>query len=126
MSQEEPNGGEVDQFILQEIDTVPQLEALLLLWNSRPRSWTLEELASSLYISAQATLAIVEPLERRGLVFSTESHYSYLSSHRDALIAAVDRTYRRELVRVSRMIHSNASAAVREFARAFRLKKDKD
>jgi hypothetical protein len=36
----------------------------------------------------------------------------------------VDATYRRELVRISSMIHSKPSPAVRQFARAFRLKKD--
>ena len=41
-------------------------------------------------------------------------------------MAAVDTTYRRELIRVSRLIHSKPSAAVREFARAFRLKKERD
>ena len=33
-------------------------------------------------------------------------------------------TYRRQLVRVATLIHSNASAAVRDFADAFNLKKD--
>lgn len=127
MTQEDPTSADVDQFILEEIDTVPQLEALLLLWNSRPRTWALAELSASLYISTEATLAILEPLQRRGLISLDEKGGSaYSSSHRDPLIAAVDRTYRRELVRISRMIHSNASAAVREFARAFRLKKDRD
>jgi hypothetical protein len=41
-----------------------------------------------------------------------------------AMLAALDRTYRRELVRISTMIHSKASRAVRDFARAFRFTKD--
>jgi hypothetical protein len=36
----------------------------------------------------------------------------------------VDSIYRRELVRVAGMIHSKASSAVLDFARAFRFKKD--
>jgi hypothetical protein len=42
MTQENAIGKEVDQFILVEIDSVPHLEALLLLWNSKPRKWSLE------------------------------------------------------------------------------------
>ena len=45
---------------------------------------------------------------------------------KDELIAAVDSAYRKELIRISRLIHSKPSAAVREFARAFRIKKDRD
>lgn len=38
------------EFIRQSIDSVPHLEALMLLWNSRPAGWTPEELATRLYI----------------------------------------------------------------------------
>ena len=34
------------QFLAERIDTVPQLEALLLLWESPQRQWTEEELAA--------------------------------------------------------------------------------
>lgn len=116
---------QVDQFILQEIDSVPHLEALLLLWNSRPRAWTVTELARSLYVSPDRTLNIVRELQQRGLVIEGPSSYCWNpDSTHAALIEHLDRTYRRELVRVSSMIHSKASPAVRQFARAFRLKKD--
>ena len=115
----------VDQFILGEIDSVPHLEALLLLWNSRPRVWTVEELAHDLYIPVERTREIAHDLQQRGMLVSHSDQYSYNSGHSyDALIADVDRFYRRDLIRISRMIHSKASPAVREFARAFRLKKD--
>jgi len=41
MPESDPTKEEVDRFILQYIDSVPQLEALLLAWESRPRQWTL-------------------------------------------------------------------------------------
>ena len=43
-------GAVVYEFIYHNIDSVPHLEALVLLWNSRPVWWTCEELASRLYI----------------------------------------------------------------------------
>jgi hypothetical protein len=127
MADQNVNATEVDQFIVDHIDTVPQLEALLLLWNSRPRVWVLHDLAKALYISTDETKAIVDPLVRRGYVCTgTADDYSFCSGTHDALIAAVNDTYRRELIRISRMIHSKASPSVREFARAFLFKKEKD
>ena len=117
----------VDQFILQEIDTVPHLEALLLLWNSRPKEWSDQKLANSLYLPVQAVRAIVAELERRGFVSLTPNGgFLYRSSPRDNLIAQVDQTYRRQVVRIANLIHSKPSASLRDFARAFRLKKEQD
>lgn len=125
MVEENSVARQVDQFILDEIDSVPHLEALLLLWNSRPRQWPVTELAGSLYIPAERTQSILLDMEKRGLI-QTDSGlccWNAASAHAE-LMQHVDRIYRRELVRISSMIHSKASPAVRQFARAFRLKKD--
>jgi hypothetical protein len=116
---------QVDQFVSEVIDTVPHLEALLLLWNSRPRQWGVGEMAKALYVPADAAQSVLADLERIGLAVSGDAGgFAYRSSERDPLIEQVDRMYRREVVRISRMIHAKPSAAVREFARAFRFKKD--
>ena len=122
---------EVDEFILEHIDTVPHLEALLLLWNSRPKEWTVEEMASALYVSSGTARNILQGLTRRGLLFAgreTQESFRYesLSSKRDSLVEAVDATYRKDLIRISRMIHSKASPGVREFAQAFRFTKERE
>lgn len=104
---------------------MPHLEALLLFWKRRPHCWSVEEMARSLYISVEATQAILQELKQRGMVTLEDGAYSYDPGFRYGnLMEEVDRTYRRELVRLSRMIHSKASPAVREFARAFKFKKD--
>jgi len=118
---------EVYQFIIDQIDSVPHLEALLLLWNSRPQPWTIDNLSRRLYSPQAVVQPLLQDLVRRGLisfVSGPPEGYRYESAcpERDHLIAAVDSTYRREVVRISTMIHSKASASVREFARAFRLK----
>ncbi len=116
---------DVDRFIMDEVESVPHLEALLLFWNSRPQQWSLEKLAKALYTSAESARAILVLLERGGFVSVVEKDgFQYRPSERDALIGEVDRTYRREVVRISTMIHAKPSASLREFARAFRLKKD--
>lgn len=121
-----PQRTEIDRFILSEIDSVPHLEALLLLWNSRPKQWPVDELSGLLYIPADRTREILQDLQQRELVVMTFSGCFYNSLYsRDAIMEELDRTYRRELVRITNMIHSKASPAVREFARAFRFKKEK-
>jgi len=123
--EENPRRVEVDRFILDEIDSVPHIEALLILWNNRPKACIVDELAGLLYLPEDRTRQILEDLRQRSLVVSGESGDSYNPAYpRDHLLADVDRIWRRELVRVSNLIHSKAPPAVREFARAFRFRKD--
>jgi hypothetical protein len=118
------------EFILNYVDSVPHLEALVLLWNSRPVGWTCEELASRLYIPPEKVSDLVRDLLRLQLIADSPTSprkYSYLalSEDQNEMMRHVDAAYRRDLVRISTMIHSKESPAVREFARAFRFKKER-
>jgi DNA-binding MarR family transcriptional regulator len=135
--EEIPAQREVDEFILRRIDSVPHLEALLLLWTSRPREWPVDDMAKALYVRTDMAQAILEDLVQRELIVAVPSPpdvsnqskryvYAVHSDDQNKLMQAVDRTYRHELVRISTMIHSNASSALRDFARAFRFTKEKD
>ena len=55
----------VDQFLRDQIDTVPHLEALLLLWNSRPKPWSIEDMAKGLFLAKEAAQEILCDLVRR-------------------------------------------------------------
>jgi hypothetical protein len=127
MTEQDHAKSAVDQFLRDQIDTVPHLEALLLLWNSRPKPWSIEEMAR-LFLASEAGREILGDLARQGLIVTVPGEvgtYHYEPEEkRDQLVGSVDSTYRRELIRVSRLIHSKPSAAIREFARAFRFKKD--
>lgn len=122
---------EVERFILDSIDTVPHLEALLLIFQSPTIVWTVAELAARIYVNDKQAGGILEDLTRRGLIARVEqssSHstpgYQYIerSEAQTRLLNTVAQSYRTQLVQVTRFIHSNASASVRDFARAFRLK----
>ena len=118
-------------FVLDQIETVPHLEALLLLWNSRPQPWTVENLSKRLYVSKEIVDALLDDLVRRGLIECVQGPpdgYRYESSSiaQDQLLSTLDLTYRRETVRISTMIHSKPSSSVREFARAFRFTKERE
>ena len=128
---ESNSGADVYEYILAKIDSVPHLEAVILLWNSRPVGWTAEELASRLYVPPERTAEILQDLIRQQLVQQTSAsppRFSYLprSEEQNEWMFRVDTAYRREIVRISTMLHSKASSSVREFARAFRFKKDRD
>jgi DNA-binding transcriptional regulator YhcF (GntR family) len=137
-----------DRFIINRIDSVPHLEALLLLWRSRSEEqaseipqdraagnpptgiWSAEQLAKRLWIAPDAARNILRELERDQLIVATargEERYCYQSEpERDRALQAVETAYAREMIRISNMIHSKASAAVRDFARAFRFTKEQE
>lgn len=117
---------DVVRFIADYIDSVPQLEALLLLWDTAPRAWSIDELAARIYVSPQATQDIAAALERRRVLRRDErGAYAFdPEGASGARMAEVAETYRRRLAQVAGLIHSKASLGVLEFARAFRLKKE--
>jgi hypothetical protein len=120
---------QVDRFIIEQIDSVPHLEALLLLFNSRPKAWSTNEMAKSLYVHDEVAAKILEGLLQRSLIAASPGGVRlFFSSGSDEaqnrLLEDVDAIYRKEVVRISSIIHSKASAGVRDFARAFRFKKD--
>lgn len=126
MTQGKFSKDEIDRFILNEIDSVPHMEALLILRSVRPRPMSFEDVAAKLYIPPETALTVLQDLARKNLTQTSNDgrSFAYDSTDRDLLIAEVELTYRRELVRVANLIHSKASNAVRDFARAFRITKD--
>ena len=120
---------QVDRFILEQIDSVPHLEALLLLFNSQPKAWSTDEMAKSLYVRNDVASKILDGLVQRNLIAVSPDKldlffYDAEDQAENELLQAVDAIYRKEVVRISSLIHSKASAGVRDFARAFRFKKD--
>lgn len=121
----------VDAFIAEQIDTVPHLEALLILWNSRPKQWPPSEIAKALYVSEDSARTLLQDLTRRNLASQASAPveaYCYPASadEKDELLRSLDTIYRREVVRISNMIHSKAPSSIREFARAFRFIKERE
>ena len=126
MANEEQTANDVDRFVMEYIDTVPHLEALLLIWSGRDKPWTVDYMSERLFLPHPSVKQILNDLVSRGLIVTGPAPdvYRYEGTpEEDRLLGLVDATYRRELVRVSRLIHSKAPAAVRAFARAFRVRK---
>jgi Fic family protein len=121
---------DVLEFLAEQIDSVPHLEALLLLYKQTAEQWTVERTAARLYVSADTADRILRDLERRKLVSKSlddqTTVYAYDPSWDETgqLMERVAMTYRSHLTAVSAFIHSKASQSVLEFARAFKFKKD--
>lgn len=115
---------DVLDFISRRIDSVPHLEALLLLWEKPSSTWTDEDISRRVYVSHEKARSILQDLVRHGFVVAAieaPNAYRYESGWDEAqIMPRVAASYRQNIVRVSKMIHSKAaSEAVQEFARAF-------
>lgn len=114
-------------FIDGAIDSVPELEALLLLRQDEPRLWSEVDLSARIYISREEARRVLETLCRRDM-FVVEGdpprfRFSPAKAGARELVAEVASAYQRHLTSIAILIHKKSSASVREFARAFDLKK---
>ena len=121
---------QVLRFIAERIDTVPQLEALLLMWGNQNRAWDCEELAARIYVRRDVCADILQTLLRRDLLTAEDPaspryRYNPEWDKSGELMTKVADAYRRHLVQIATFIHSRGSSPVREFARAFDFKKER-
>ena len=117
---------EVQTFLLDHVDSVAELEALLLLRNE-PGPWTAPELASRLFIAEDGAAAVLSTLERHRLARSDDGRYRYAPAD-DGMAAIVDRVayaYAHYLIPVTHVIHSKPRSNIQRFADAFRLREKK-
>jgi hypothetical protein len=117
----------VKLLILARIDSVPELETILLLREHAEQTWTAADAGQRIYVSHTVAAHILSQLAERGFLTESGSRYRYAPAT-DELRNTVDdlaKAYTHHLVEVTRMIHSKPSASVRQFADAFVLGKDK-
>ena len=122
---DDPISPAVRALLAERIDSVPELEAVLLLREDPTRGWTAEQAGTRLYVSTTVADYILATLAERGFFSPTDDTYRYLPATPE-IADAVDQlatAYRRHLVAVTQIIHSKPSRNVRDFANAFRLRK---
>ncbi|HET9942070.1 MAG TPA: hypothetical protein VFR05_01940 [Terriglobia bacterium] len=120
----------IQSFILEKIDSVAELEGLLILRTNPAEKWTSHKLAERLYVDEQRTAELLTNLCTKGLVTvqgdEKVREYSYLPESPD-LAAMVDELayfYSKHIVPVTNLIHFRATHRVQQFADAFKLRKD--
>ena len=119
---------EVLRFIFERIASVPHLEALLLIWDTRPKPWSVNELAQRLYVDRKIALALLQDLTRQNLIVadSGSSELYFYESRMDQSDNGTNTVVSPRVVTVSTMLHRKASLAIRDFADAFRFTKEHD
>ncbi|HWQ36139.1 MAG TPA: hypothetical protein VNQ79_25100 [Blastocatellia bacterium] len=120
---------DVRQFILRNIDSIAQLEALLLLRGNPPEAWSVHAVAKRLYISDDETAPLLVRLCEQGFVVAesgapVQYRYQPATTELAQMIDRVAGIYSKQLVPVTRLIHSKPRTRIQEFADAFKLRKD--
>jgi hypothetical protein len=118
---------ELKQFIAQHVESLAQLEALLILRQDRQTPWQSAALCQRLYISPDMCEGILVDLIRRGFAERTADggvQYRPPSDDADRLLTDLAAIYQERRVAVITEIYSKPVNKVQTFADAFRLRKE--
>ena len=119
--------GAVADFVLKYLDSVAELEALLLVRSSGAQEWDIALLARRLYVGEAEAAGVLKLLHRRGLMSRQGDTFRY-SPTPDERRADIDRlaaAYPKFLIPITNLIHDKPRASLRDFADAFRLREEK-
>jgi|SRR5688572_5720405 hypothetical protein len=123
---DDPIPADLRDFILRYIDSVAQLEALLLLRAHPTTTWEPSAVAARLYTSAEQAGEVLAQLCDERLLDCEEGLYRYRGQPPEH-IAMIDRladSYAKQLIPITNMIHSKPRR-IRQFADAFKFRKDR-
>jgi len=111
---------------MRHIDSIGQLEALLLMFRNPGASFSNISLAQHLYVSDELALKILASLERNGLVQLLSDGYRYQSEFDEHhLVRELEQGYARHLILITELIHAKPTKRIKEFASAFKLRREK-
>ncbi len=117
---------EARAFIVQHVDSVAQLDTLLLMRTDPDQTWTATRLSQELRADMGWVVAQLRSLCERGFVARVGEHefrYQPVSPTLDRGVAAAARAYLVHRVAVIEMVHTRPTKGVRVFADAFRLRR---
>jgi hypothetical protein len=117
------------RFILTSVESVPYLEAVLLLRGEPRTPWDIKLVARRLYISDRKSADILLALHGAGLIAHTADDpaqwcYRPVSSELRDMVNRLAALYASNLVEVTHLIHSRHDRRAQQFAEAFRWRKD--
>lgn len=119
---------QVRAFVADHINSVEQLEVLLLLARDGSRAWTVEEVASELVTTPHSVAIRLDDLRQHRLLVTEDEAYRYepSSSEARAAVNELAAIYPKRRVSVINLIFSTPDDRLRSFSDAFRLRRDKD
>jgi hypothetical protein len=118
---------DVRRFVARYIDSVEQLEVLLLLFSSPGTHWSPEAVAQSLYSNPTSVAHRLAILQRHDLLTATEPPSSYryepTTPELHETVARLEEAYKERRVAIITLIASQPMQNVQAFSDAFRLRK---
>ena len=121
---------EVKVFLANNIDSILELEILLLLRADAQRAWTAADLAKELKIDPAWAEEQLIRFSARGVLWRTDQspiQFRYAPAEAlDATIARVAEAYVSHRVSIIGLIFSKPTSNLKTFADAFRIRKDKN
>jgi hypothetical protein len=120
----------VRSLIAHHLDSVLEVEILLLLYQTRPRAWSAADLVEKLRIDPAFANTHLGKLCDHGLLRCDEgppATYAFApgSAELEAAAAALDRAYADRRVSVIELIFAKPLDKIRSFADAFRIRREK-
>lgn len=118
----------VERFIRAEVESVEQLEVLLLLRGAADKRWTPDEVARALVSRTESAATWLEGMEQSGLLRTIDGSYQYAppTPEVERTIDALAESFAKYRVSVISLIFSKPSERVKIFSDAFRIKRGKD
>lgn len=121
---------QLEKFIAAEINSLEQLEILLLLSGNPHKWWTATGVYEVIKSSVHSVRERLNEMADRGLLTKeTDSEVRYQFSPKNEqfwnITSELRDAYKERSVKVVQAIYNKPPDAVQEFARAFRLRKDK-
>ena len=125
----DPFPEDVRRFLLAHINSVEQLEVLLLLRGAPDQVWTATAVGQALYTSAAAAVKRLTDLAAGGLVTVLPGddpgyRFSPADDSRRDMVDRLAEAYSQRRVAVISLIYSKPNDQVQAFSDAFRLRKD--
>ncbi|HEX4637586.1 MAG TPA: hypothetical protein VH189_15485 [Rhizomicrobium sp.] len=116
---------DISDFVDACIESVAELEALLLLRETPRQDWEVPTLAARLYVSESEGAKILEHLAQCELAVRTAAGFRYHARdvERQRLVDGLAESHAKFLVPLTRLIHEKASG-IRKFADAFKFRKN--
>lgn len=122
---DDPIPGDVRDYILNHIESIAQMEALLLLRAEPDGDWDVDNIARRIYVSEPEVSEALAGLIQAGVVSFEDNLFRYNPApDLKDLIERVLNAYQRHLIPVTNLIHSKPRR-IQQFADAFRFRKDR-
>lgn len=122
---------ELRQLIAQYLESMEQVEVLLLLARNAPRTWSVSDVASELRWPARAAQQCLEslagPLVRRVGSGTAGGTYEYAPAATDReSVTTLMRLYDTRPLLLGRLIYDRPPTVARSFADAFRIRRKRE